>query len=79
MASFTWFGVYWATSQPARGGLGQRQPARLTDAHRRAHVDLEEDVLDRDRVRPELVDERRQLALRAPPTVPAAGPPAASG
>ena len=32
------------------GGLGQGQPARLPDAHRRAHVDLEEHVLDGDDV-----------------------------
>ena len=31
---------------PGRRGLGQRQPAGLADAHRRAHVDLEEHLLD---------------------------------
>ena len=63
-ASLTWFGVYWATSQPARGRLGERQPAGLADAHRRAHVDLEEDLLDGDRVGPELGDQRRQLGAQ---------------
>ena len=41
--------------------LGERQPARLADAHRRAHVDLEEHLLDRHRVGRELGDQRLEL------------------
>ena len=46
---------------PGRRRLGQRQPAGLPDAHRRAHVDLEEDVLDGHGVRLVLSDQVGQL------------------
>ena len=49
---------------PRRRRLGQRQPAGLPDAHRRAHVDLEEDLLDGDAVGVVLGDQRGQLALQ---------------
>ncbi len=49
---------------PAGGGLGERQPAHLGDAHRGAHVDLEEDLLDGDGVGFELGEQRRQLAAQ---------------
>ena len=49
---------------PRGRGLGERQPAGLADAHRRAHVDLEEDLLDGDGVGLELGDQRGQLAAQ---------------
>jgi hypothetical protein len=44
--------------------LGERQPARLPDAHRRAHVDLEEDLLDGDHVGSELGDQVGELGAQ---------------
>ena len=41
---------------PGDRRLGERQPAGLADAHRRAHVDLEEHLLDGHRVGRELGD-----------------------
>ena len=49
---------------PGRGRLGEREPARLADAHRGAHVDLEEHVLDRDRLRAELGDQPGELTAQ---------------
>ena len=56
-----------------RRGLGQRQAAGLPHAHRRAHVDLEEHVLDGHDVRPQLGDERGQLAPQLGQALAAAG------
>ena len=63
-ASFTWLGRVLGDVAAGGGGLGQGQPAGLADAHRRAHVDLEEDVLDGDGVGSVLGDQRRQLAAQ---------------
>ncbi len=49
---------------PGRRSLGERQPAGLPDAHRRAHVDLEEHLLDGDAVGTVLGDQRGELALQ---------------
>ena len=47
-----------------RRGLGKGKAAGLTDAHGRAHVDLEEDLLDGNDVGPELAKERDDLRLQ---------------
>ncbi len=47
-----------------RRGFGERQPAGLADAHRRAHVDLEEDLLDGDDVGSELGEQGDDLGLQ---------------
>ena len=60
-ASLTWLGVYCTTSQPAAAASARARPLAWPDAHGRAHVDLEEHVLDGHHVRPQLGDERGQL------------------
>ena len=55
------------------GGLGQGEPAGLADAHRRAHVDLEEHLLDGDDVGRELGDQRGRTPRAASPDA-TAGP-----
>ena len=47
-----------------RRRLGKRQPAGLTDAHRRAHVDLKEDLLDDNDVGAELAQQGNDLGLQ---------------
>ena len=54
---------------PGGRGLGEGEPAGLPDAHRGAHVDLEEQLLDRHRTGPVLGDERGQLAAQGGETV----------
>ena len=71
-ASFTWFGRVLDDLAAGGRGLGQGQPAGLADAHRRAHVDLEEHLLDGDGVGRELGDQRRQLGAAARPGAAAA-------
>lgn len=44
-----------------RGRLGQGQSAGLANAHRRAHVDLEEDLLDGDDIGPKLLQQGHDL------------------
>ena len=55
-----------------RGRLGQREPARLADAHRRAHVDLEEHLLDGHDVGLQLGDQARRARRAARPGAAAA-------
>ena len=49
---------------PGVGGLGEGEPAGLAHAHRRAHVDLEEHLLDGDDAGRVLGDEAGELATQ---------------
>ena len=62
-ASLTCVGRVLDDLAPGRVGLGHGQPAGLADRHGGAHVDLEEDPLDRHHVGPELGEEAPQLGL----------------
>ena len=61
---FTWFGVYCTTWQPNAAASARAETAGLTDAHRRAHVDLEEDLLDSDDIGTELAQQGDDLGLQ---------------
>ena len=63
-ASLTWFGRVLRDLAAGGRGLRQRQPAGLADAHRRAHVDLEEHVLHGDGRGAVLGDQRGQLGAQ---------------
>jgi hypothetical protein len=58
---------------PGEGGLGEREAARLADAHRRSHVDLEEDLLHGDHIGAELADQVGELGSQRRRGAAAAG------
>jgi hypothetical protein len=52
------------TSQPKAAASARASAAGLADAHRRAHIGLEEHLLDGHAVGPELAQQRLQLVLQ---------------